>query len=166
MDSWRCHGQSHCPCLLGVTQALERIKPQIPPGPGTGMKCWPGAIAAAHMKIAVARDPWRNSPVRSTVPSAMASANSPTSISPLLPLQPPTAWPLPAKKVADFPAGRPRFDDARVGPGGDLEELFRNWGPLANEFVLRRFSTCVVGRGWHQRKTSHASSGALRLGPR
>lgn len=88
-------------CLLGVTQALERIKPQILLVLGDRDEMLAGAIAAAHMKIAVAHI--HGGELSGSIDGSIRHAISKFAHIhfPVTP-RPPTAWPLPAKKSGGF----------------------------------------------------------------
>ena len=102
-------------CLLGLVQALEGVKPQILLVLGDRDEMLAGAIAAAHMKVAVAHIHGRELPVRLTVPSGMPSPNSPISTS----RHPQAAECLAVsgREVADLPEWARGLDDAQVGFG-------------------------------------------------
>ena len=148
-------------CLLGVTQALERIKPQILLVLGDRDEMLAGAIAAAHMKIAVAHI--HGGELSGSIDGSIRHAISKFAHI-HFPVTPQAAHCLAAsgeEKWRIFLVGAPGLDDARVGLAVTREELSRELGfPLANEFVLVVFHP-VVGEEAASAENFAAILGAL-----
>lgn len=131
-------------CLLGVVQALERIKPQILLVLGDRDEMLAGAIAAAHMKIAVAHI--HGGELSGSIDGSIRHAIS--KFAHLhFPVSPQAAHCLAVsgeEKWRIFLVGAPGLDDARTGLAVTREELSRELGfSLPEEFVLVVFHPVV-----------------------
>ena len=131
-------------CLLGVAQALERVKPQILLVLGDRDEMLAGAIAAAHMKVAVAHI--HGGELSGSIDGSIRHAISKFAHI-HFPVTPQAAHCLAVsgeEKWRIFPVGAPGLDDARIGLAVAREELSRHLGfPLAEEFVLVVFHPVV-----------------------
>ncbi len=148
-------------CLLGVVQALERIKPQILLVLGDRDEMLAGAIAAAHMKIAVAHI--HGGELSGSIDGSIRHAIS--KFAHLhFPVSPQAAHCLAVsgeEKWRIFLVGAPGLDDARTGLAVTREELSRELGfSLPEEFVLVVFHP-VVGEEAASAKDFAAILGAL-----
>ena len=148
-------------CLLGVTQALERLKPQILLVLGDRDEMLAGAIAAAHMKIAVAHI--HGGELSGSIDGSIRHAISKFAHI-HFPVTPQAAHCLTAsgeEKWRIFLVGAPGLDDARVGLTVTREELSGQLGfPLPEEFILVVFHP-VVGEEAASAENFAAILGAL-----
>ncbi|HHU83204.1 MAG TPA: UDP-N-acetylglucosamine 2-epimerase (hydrolyzing) [Firmicutes bacterium] len=131
-------------CLLGLVQALERVKPQILLVLGDRDEMLAGAIAAAHMKIAVAHI--HGGELSGSIDGSIRHAISKFAHI-HFPVTPQAAHCLAVSGEEQrriFLVGAPGLDDARIGLAVTREELFRQLGfPLVEEFVLVVFHPVV-----------------------
>ncbi|NLZ44419.1 MAG: UDP-N-acetylglucosamine 2-epimerase (hydrolyzing), partial [Clostridia bacterium] len=148
-------------CLLGVTQTLERVKPQILLVLGDRDEMLAGAVAAAHMKVAVAHI--HGGELSGSIDGSIRHAISKFAHI-HFPVTPQAAECLAVsgeEKWRIFLVGAPGLDDAQVGFGVTREELAKELGfPLPEEFILVVFHP-VVGEEAASAENFTAILGAL-----